>query len=61
MRLWETTGDSLDSARLMETHETQRDYRGLMRLKRLLGTHETLKDYCGLKRLMRIVETHGDS
>ena len=64
MRLRETTGDSWDSARLMETHETQGDYwgiRGLMRLRkttvdlgdsgRLLGTHET-------QRLLGTYESH---
>ena len=51
MRLRETTGDSLE--RLMETnetHETQRDYLGLMRLMQ--------RDYLGL---MRLRETTGDS
>ena len=31
-RLRKISVDSLDSARLMETHETQGDYLGLMRL-----------------------------
>ena len=51
MRLRETNGDSLDSERIMETNETQRDYWIHMRLRenngdqweseRLLETHET--------------------
>ena len=65
MRLRETTGDSWDSKRLAGTHETQRDYWGLMRLKetngdswdseRQMGTHETQRDY------WRLRETDGDS
>ena len=58
--------------RLRETHETQKDYCGLLRLMRLrdsseimklremLGTHETQKDYCGLITLEnhRLMRTH---
>ena len=58
----------------METHETQGDSWGLMKLKilikthshscyswTLLGIHKTKKYYCGLMRLMRLRETTGDS
>ena len=57
--------------RLRETHETQGDYCGLMRLMRLvqthrnsldsgrlMETHETLGDYWGL---MVLIETSVDS
>ena len=38
MTLKETTGDSGDSARLMETHETQGVYLGLMRVLIVIKT-----------------------
>ena len=39
MSLRETTGDSLDSQNLLGTHETQKDYCGLMRLMRIIMSH----------------------
>ena len=49
MRIIETDGDSRDSGRLRETHETQRNYWGLARLMRLKETSGDLwhSDYCG--------------
>ena len=42
MRLMENqeTGEPSDSAGLMETHETQRDYLGLMKLMILINNKE---------------------
>ena len=57
MRLRETNGDnghSCDAERLLETHETQRDY---WRLMRPMVTHKTQRDYW---ILMRLRETNGD-
>ena len=48
MRLKETTVDSSDSGRLLETRETLGNYRGLVRLR----------DYWGI---MRLRYTNGDS
>ena len=48
MRLKETTGNSRESGRLRESHETQGDFRRLMRLR----------DYWVL---MRLIETAADS
>ena len=48
MRLRETNGDSLDSERIMETNETQRDYWSLMRP---IGAHENQGDQRVLMRL----------
>ena len=50
MRLRETSGDSRDSARLMETHENQGDYLGLIRLLILI---KTKRDSLDSARLMR--------
>ena len=48
MKHWEFNGGSLDSGRLIETHETQADCWGIMRLRD-----------CG--RLMRLRKTTVDS
>ena len=58
MRLRETTGDSCDSERLMETHETQRDQLGFMRLT---GTHETRETHRDQLGHMRLREANGDT
>ena len=70
MRLRETFGDSRDSRRLLDTHETldtNKDSRGIMThrdcrdLMRLLWTDETLDKHSDSRGLVTFQETIGDS
>ena len=74
IRLLETNGDSLDSWKLLGTHESPEnhiDSWGLTRLKETTGdsldssrlneTHETQGDYLGLTRRLILIKTQGES
>ena len=58
MRLIETTRDSWDSERLLDTQETQRDQWRLMISEQMLESHETNGHSSDSEKLM---ETNGDT
>ena len=61
MRLKETTGNSRESGRLRESHETQGDYWVLMIISETKGDDETQGKYLGLMRFLILIKTKGDS
>ena len=60
MRLRESNGDSWDWGRILGTHETQKNYSGLMKLTRIIENHG---DSWDSGRVMETHEnhTHGDT